>query len=372
MSQNKIMINVDKLSQRIIGNAVAAKMTRKPSWWNYWFKKLIVIQSHHKLWWWFTVTFLTATLSYYYAIISLIVSTTIATFLSVLYFFVHTMSAWHHVCMSVKIWLMIQFHDNEADSLFRSFCRKHCHFLFVIFMSCALQLLCILHNRIITRMIFDKTNKMTCASREDSGQPGHPPSLIRVFAVRMKKPWALSYPLSAQRRLIRQGECPGYLSLHWAHISFCWFCRAVAHLMTTVMILGLQTASSASAQTVDPDQSTVDRGQSTVWSGSALISVLPAFYRTYHNDPKYLDRQIWANSADPDQTAPRRVSSSLIRVYTVCHSLCIIWMHYSKLKPPCLTFRMIKVIFWVSEFFWISWYFCIVQIRHSNFFRFLR
>ena len=25
----------------------------------------------------------------------------------------------------------------------------------------------------------------------------------------------------------------------------------------------------------------------------------------YHNDPKFLDRQVWANSADPDQTAPR-------------------------------------------------------------------
>ena len=48
-----------------------------------------------------------------------------------------------------------------------------------------------------------------CASSEDSDQPGHPPSLIRVFAVRMKKVWVLSYPLSAQRRLlIRLGGCP--------------------------------------------------------------------------------------------------------------------------------------------------------------------
>ena len=30
------------------------------------------------------------------------------------------------------------------------------------------------------------------------------------------------------------------------------------------------------------------------------------FYeQKYHNDPKFLDRQVWANSADPDQTAPR-------------------------------------------------------------------
>ena len=40
-----------------------------------------------------------------------------------------------------------------------------------------------------------------CAPSEDSDQPGHSPSLIRVFAVRMKKPWVLSYPLSAQHRL---------------------------------------------------------------------------------------------------------------------------------------------------------------------------
>ena len=31
----------------------------------------------------------------------------------------------------------------------------------------------------------DKINKMTCAPSEDSDQPGHPPSLIRVFAVRL-------------------------------------------------------------------------------------------------------------------------------------------------------------------------------------------
>ena len=25
----------------------------------------------------------------------------------------------------------------------------------------------------------------------------------------------------------------------------------------------------------------------------------------YRNDPKFMDRQVWANSVDPDQTAPR-------------------------------------------------------------------
>ena len=39
------------------------------------------------------------------------------------------------------------------------------------------------------------------APNEDSDQPGHPPSLIGVFAVRMKNAWVLSYPLNAQQRL---------------------------------------------------------------------------------------------------------------------------------------------------------------------------
>ena len=49
--------------------------------------------------------------------------------------------------------------------------------------------------------LHDKTNKMTCAPSEDSDQSGPPPSLIRIFSVRMTTPWVLSYSLNAQRRL---------------------------------------------------------------------------------------------------------------------------------------------------------------------------
>ena len=60
-----------------------------------------------------------------------------------------------------------------------------------------------------------------CAPSDDSDQPdqpGHMPSLIRVFAVHMKKAWVLSYPLSAQWRLWSDWQ------------SFCWFCHEVAQL----------------------------------------------------------------------------------------------------------------------------------------------
>ena len=63
-----------------------------------------------------------------------------------------------------------------------------------------------------------------CAPSEDSDQPGHSPSLIRVFAVRMKKPWVLSYPLSARRRLWSDwADAQADLSLRWAHTHFVGF-----------------------------------------------------------------------------------------------------------------------------------------------------
>ena len=62
------------------------------------------------------------------------------------------------------------------------------------------------------------------APSEDSDQPGHPPSLIRVFAVRVKKACVLSYPLSAERRLWSDwADAQADLSLRWAHSHYVGF-----------------------------------------------------------------------------------------------------------------------------------------------------
>ena len=63
----------------------------------------------------------------------------------------------------------------------------------------------------------DKTNKMACAPGEDSDQLGHPPSLIRIFAVRMI--WSES-SLSA--------DAQADLSVRWAHMPFCLFWHEAA------------------------------------------------------------------------------------------------------------------------------------------------
>ena len=63
-----------------------------------------------------------------------------------------------------------------------------------------------------------------CAPSEDSDQPGLQPSLIRVFAVRLKKHWVFSYPLSAQWRLWSDWvDALTDRSLRWPHSQFVGF-----------------------------------------------------------------------------------------------------------------------------------------------------
>ena len=41
--------------------------------------------------------------------------------------------------------------------------------------------------------------------------------------------------------------------------------------------------------------------------GHFFNKVVDVILKQYHNDPKFSDRQVWANSADPDQIAPTTV-----------------------------------------------------------------
>ena len=68
----------------------------------------------------------------------------------------------------------------------------------------------------------------SCAPNEDSDQPGH---LIRIFALRLKNPWVLSYPESAQQRLLSDWEnAQADLSLLGTQ-PHCWFCREAAQIL---------------------------------------------------------------------------------------------------------------------------------------------
>ena len=71
----------------------------------------------------------------------------------------------------------------------------------------------------------DKTNRMACAPSEDSDQPGHPPSMIRVLAVCMKKAWVLSYQVSTQRIL----WSVIWLVLSWGDSYLSFFSSSLCH-----------------------------------------------------------------------------------------------------------------------------------------------
>ena len=76
-----------------------------------------------------------------------------------------------------------------------------------------------------------QTKKMACAPRKTQKSLGIRP-VWSVFAVRMKKAWVLTYPLSAYRRLWSDWvDAQADLSLRWAQRSFCWFSHEAAHIL---------------------------------------------------------------------------------------------------------------------------------------------
>ena len=60
----------------------------------------------------------------------------------------------------------------------------------------------------------------------------------------------------------------------------------------------------------------------------------------YHNDPKFLDRQVWANSVDPDQTEQ---SDQGLHCLPLC--LHLLDTLFYMVKPSCSNLRVITSIF---------------------------
>ena len=67
---------------------------------------------------------------------------------------------------------------------------------------------------------------MTCMPSKDSDQPEHPPSLVSLHCPHEEAlgSWP---PIEITVMTDRQAD----LSLHQVHMSFCWFCHAVAHFL---------------------------------------------------------------------------------------------------------------------------------------------
>ena len=65
----------------------------------------------------------------------------------------------------------------------------------------------------------------------------------------------------------------------------------------------------------------------------------------YRNFPKFSDRQVWANSADPDQTAPRGANSLGVRIFRkfTVYTFLKMFTGFTAYKTFSLTLSRIKV-----------------------------
>ena len=98
----------------------------------------------------------------------------------------------------------------------------------------------------------DKTNKMICAPSEDSDQPWHPPSLIRVFAVRMTKAWDLIYPLKESDYSDQTGQMPRLIwvfagcTCHF--VDFVMRRLKLSHITAKICWCHMQTTKTSQAE----------------------------------------------------------------------------------------------------------------------------
>ena len=140
---------------------------------------------------------------------------------------------------------------------------------------------------IVTRAASWQNQQSECAPSEESDQSGHPPSLISVFAVRTKKAWVLSYPLSAQRRLWSDwADAQADLSLRWAHSHIVGFVTSKNNLNYIFNHLSFNGFSvwlrdkppDSPAQQIGmldtvPDEETVDIPQGPTFSDPFFVQV---------------------------------------------------------------------------------------------------
>ena len=79
----------------------------------------------------------------------------------------------------------------------------------------------------------DETYNKTCATSEDSDQPAHSRSLIRVFANRMCLLQLPGYSKRNKRQPLQYCVVVmADLSVCWSLRSYCRFCRALVHIFT--------------------------------------------------------------------------------------------------------------------------------------------
>ena len=89
-------------------------------------------------------------------------------------------------------------------------------------------------NKRIFELAHDKIYNKTYATSEDSYQPAHLCSLIRVLAGRLCLLQPSGYPKRDKQELSYWVNVQAYPYLCWSHRSYCRFCHELAHFYLVV------------------------------------------------------------------------------------------------------------------------------------------
>ena len=117
-----------------------------------------------------------------------------------------------------------------------------------------------------------------------------------VFAVRMKKLWMLSYHKAHSKDWSDCPDAEADLSLCWAYMTFCWFCRRCKYCFGVCLVRTLLSQVKVPDYRKFPKYSDTPKiccNHSNIWD-----------MWLYHRVMSPNDADWMANSVDRDQTAP--------------------------------------------------------------------
>ena len=155
---------------------------------------------------------------------------------------------------------------------------------------------CALYPFLIISLNPSQVSKSTWAATWQNQQCGCVPS--EDLAVRMKKAWVLSYPISTQRRLWSDwADAQADLSLQWAHTNFACRCSIVEKVSSLLETTWPNKQIMALSQEAWQWHTTV-RNCGT-WKNCCNYPKTSTMW-FYHREMCPMDADGMTNSADPD------------------------------------------------------------------------
>ena len=171
------------------------------------------------------------------------------------------------------------------------------------------------------------------------GQRRLGPSLIRVFPVRLKKARILSYPLSAQLRLIRLCECPGWseslLGAHAILLVLSWFGSYTATFLVSMhayINIYYNNTRATAWQNQQNDMGAQRRLRSAWVSTQSDQSLLCSLWQAKNSRLPHSDSEDWSDWVGPQADLSLHLGHDILLVLSCCGTK---YTHRNRLMFQC-------------------------------------